>query len=325
MDKNFWQDRNVFITGCGGFLGSWMVKYLVDAGANVTGVLRDIEPKSNLYYSGYVSKINLIYGDFRDRDLIERILGEYEIDTIFHLGAQPIVPIANRNPISTFESNIRGTWQVLEACRRSSLVKRIIVASSDKAYGSQTQLPYTEEMSLKGEFPYDVSKSCIDLIAQSYFKTYNLPVVISRCGNFYGGGDLNFNRVVPGTIKAAIFGKTPVIRSDGSLIRDYFYVEDVVEAYLFLAEKLEEKKLAGQAFNFSSGQRLSVIEMVSKILSLMGSNLTPQILNQASGEIKVQYLSSQKANLVLGWQPKYSLEEGLARTINWYREFLKTK
>jgi CDP-glucose 4,6-dehydratase len=325
INKNFWQDRNVFVTGCGGFLGSWLVKYLAEAGANVTGLVRDIEPKSNLYYSGYISKINLIYGDFLDRDLAERVLGEYEIDTVFHLGAQPIVPIANRNPLSTFESNMRGTWQILEACRRSPLVKRIIIASSDKAYGNQPNLPYTEEMPLQGEFPYDVSKSCVDLISQSYFKTYNLPVVISRCGNFYGGGDLNFNRIVPGTIKAVIYGKQPIIRSDGSLIRDYFYIEDVVRAYLLLAENLEGKKLTGQAFNFSSGQRLSVIEMVSKILQLMGSNLRPEILNQAPGEIKTQYLSSQKANLILGWQSRFSLEEGLTRTINWYREFLKIK
>lgn len=320
---NYWQNKNVFITGCTGLLGSWMVKYLVDKGARVTGLVRDFVPESNLHRSGYFSKINIVRGLLEDIQLLERVLGEYEIDTVFHLGAQTIVGIANRNPISTFESNIRGTYNLLEACRRSPLVKRIVIASSDKAYGDQENLPYTEEAPLQGRHPYDVSKSCVDLIAQAYFKTYKLPVCVTRCGNFFGGGDLNFNRVVPGTIRSVLNNEPPLIRSDGSLVRDYFYIEDAVEAYLLTAEKMDELNIHGQAFNFSNENQIAVLELVRKIIDLMSSFLEPKILNEASNEIKHQYLSAKKAREILGWQARYTLEEGLIKTINWYKDFFK--
>jgi len=323
MNKEFWKRRNVLVTGGGGLLGSWLVKYLVDAGAEVVCLIRDSVPKSNLFYSGYYSKINVVRGDLVNRYTLERVLGEYEIDTIFHLGAQTIVSIANRNPISTFESNIKGTWNLMEAARRSPKVERIVIASSDKAYGEQKVLPYTEETPLQGQFPYDVSKSCADLIAQSYHQTFGLPVCITRCGNFYGGGDLNFNRIVPGTIKSIVNNEAPIIRSDGTLIRDYIYIEDGVEAYLALAEKMDDKAIHGQAFNFSNESPVSVLDLAKKILKVMKSDFEPKILNQASNEIPAQYLSAAKAKKVLGWRPKYGLEDGLARTVDWYKSFFE--
>jgi CDP-glucose 4,6-dehydratase len=325
MEQNYWQNKNVFVTGCTGLLGSWMVKYLVDRGANVTGLVRDFVPHSNLHRSNYFSKINIVRGQLEDIHLLERALGEYEIDTVFHLAAQTIVGIANRNPLSTFESNIRGTYNLLEACRRSPSVKRIVMASSDKAYGDHEQLPYSEEAPLQGKHPYDVSKSCVDLIGQTYHKTYNLPVCITRCGNFFGGGDLNFNRIIPGTIKSLLFNQPPIIRSDGTLVRDYFYIEDAVEAYLLLAQKMDELDIYGQAFNFSNENQLSVLELTKKIIKLMDSRLEPKILNEASNEIKHQYLSAKKAREILGWQAKYTLDEGLLKTIDWYKNFFNQK
>ncbi|TYQ16889.1 UNVERIFIED_CONTAM: CDP-glucose 4,6-dehydratase [Acetivibrio alkalicellulosi] len=321
--NNFWKNRNVFISGCTGFLGSYLAKELVRQGANVVGLVRDSVPQSFLYQGDEYKKIKFINGDLEDVSLLERVLGEYEVDTVFHVAAQAIVGVANRNPISTFESNIKGTWNILEASRRSPLVKRIIVASSDKAYGDQDQLPYDESMPLHGQHPYDVSKSCTDLIAQTYFKTYGLSVCITRCGNLYGGGDLNFNRIIPQTIRSIINGEEPVIRSDGTLIRDYFYVEDAVNAYILLAEKLEELNLAGEAFNFSNEVQLTVKEIVTEILKTMNSNLEIKILNEADNEIKHQYLSAEKARNILGWNPIFTIQEGLKRTVEWYGEFFK--
>ncbi|NLL66258.1 MAG: NAD-dependent epimerase/dehydratase family protein [Clostridiaceae bacterium] len=318
---SFWDSKNVFLTGCTGFLGSYIAKELVNQGANVTGLVRDKVPKSNLYTGEEYKKINVVWGAVEDEPLLERIMGEYEIDTVFHIAAQAIVGISNRNPLGTFEANIRGTYNILEAARRSPLIKRIIVASSDKAYGDQTQLPYHEDMPLKGSHPYDVSKSCTDLIAQAYHKTYGLPVCITRCGNLYGGGDLNFNRIIPQTIKSVLRGERPVIRSDGTFIRDYFYVEDAVKAYMLLAEKMIDLGLEGQAFNFSNEIQLTVLELVNKILALMDTDLTPAILNQGSNEIVHQYLSAKKAREILGWNPSFTIDEGLIRTIEWYRRF----
>ncbi|MBR3379024.1 MAG: NAD-dependent epimerase/dehydratase family protein, partial [Bacillus sp. (in: Bacteria)] len=273
--SGFWNGKNVFVTGCTGLLGSYLVKELIDQGANVTGLVRDQVPRSNLYQGGQFEKMNVVQGALEDMQTIERALGEYEIDTVFHLAAQAIVGVANRHPVSTFEANILGTWNVLEACRRQPLIKRVIVASSDKAYGDQEQLPYDEDMPLNGKHPYDVSKSCADLISHTYYNTYGLPVCITRCGNLYGGGDLNFNRIIPQTIQLVLEGKAPEIRSDGTFIRDYFYIEDAVKAYLLLAEKMEEKGLAGEAFNFSNEIQLTVLELVDKILKAMGSELKP--------------------------------------------------
>lgn len=316
----FWYDRNVFVTGPTGLLGPWLIKSLVDAGAQVTVLVRDVPHRSYLYACGYLPRVTQVFGDLGDRELLERTLNEYEIDTVFHLGAQAIVGTANRNPISTFESNIRGTWNLLEAVRRNPHVGRVVVASSDKAYGTQPQLPYTEDMPLQGVYPYDVSKSCVDLISQSYHQSFGVPVGIVRCGNFFGGGDLHFNRIVPGTIKSLLHGEPPQIRSNGTLIRDYFYIEDVASAYRIVAEQLRERSLEGQAFNFSSGQPLSVVEMVRLITQLMGQTVEPKILNVATNEIPEQYLSAQKAQDVLGWQPSVGLEEGLRRTIQWYQQ-----
>jgi CDP-glucose 4,6-dehydratase len=323
MKDKFWKDRNVFVTGCTGLLGSWLTKALVEKGANVIGLIRDLVPKSNLNWSGFNDKITIVRGEIEDYFLLERVINEYEIDTVFHLAAQTIVNIANRNPLSTFETNIGGTWNVLEACRRAPLVRRIVVASSDKAYGDQEKLPYDENTPLAGRHPYDVSKSCADLLCRAYFETYNLPVCVTRCGNFYGGGDLNFNRIVPGTIRSVLNNEPPVIRSDGTLVRDYFYIEDAVEAYLLLAEKMKNKDIHGEAFNFSNELQITALDMVDKIIEVMDSNLKPVILNEATNEIKHQYLSAQKAKRIIKWQPRYTLEEGLEKTVNWYRVFFK--
>jgi len=324
MIDKFWKNRNVFITGCTGLLGSWLTRALVERGANVIGLIRDLVPKSNLNWSGFNNKITIARGEVEDYFLLERIINEYEIDTVFHLAAQTIVSIANRNPMSTFETNIRGTWNILEACRRNPLVKRIIVASSDKAYGCQ-KLPYDENMPLEGNFPYDVSKSCVDLICRTYFVTYGLPVCTTRHGNIYGEGDLNFNRIISGTIRSILNNERPIIRSDGLGTRDYIYVEDAAFAYILLAEKMEELNIQGEAFNFSDEIQVTVLEVVEKIKKIMGSNFKSKILNEANrNEIKHQYLSAKKARKILNWKPKYTLEEGLRETIKWYGSNLMT-
>ena len=318
-----WRNRNVFITGCTGFLGSWLTEALVDRGANVIGLVRDNVPRANFSRLRLDKRICTVRGELENYVLLERIINEYEINTVFHLAAQTIVTIANRNPLATFEANIKGTWNLLEACRRNSTVERIVMASSDKAYGEHEILPYTEEGQLKGSHPYDVSKSCADLIAFAYYNTYRLPVCVTRCGNFYGGGDLNFNRIVPGTIRSVIFNEPPIIRSDGTLIRDYIYIHDAVEAYLLLAESMERLSIQGKAFNFSNEIQLNVLDLIRKILELMErEDLEPVVLNETEGEIKHQYLSAEKARKILGWEPKYTLEEGLKETIDWYKEFL---
>ncbi len=318
----FWLDRPTLVTGGTGLVGSWLLKSLSEAGADVVCLVRDWVPKSEAVRSGTLEKIRQVRGDVRDQACLERTLGEYEIDTVFHLAAQTIVGIANRNPISTFETNIAGTWALLEASRRSPRVRQIVIASSDKAYGDQEILPYAENAPLEGRHPYDVSKSCADLISHTYARTYALPVTITRCGNFYGGGDLNWNRIVPGTIRSITRGQTPVVRSDGQSIRDYFYVEDGAYAYMLLAERLaEDRALAGEAFNFSNEIQISVLDLVNRIRAEMGSSVEPQILNEASNEIRHQYLDASKARRVLGWHPQFDLESGLSRTAGWYRQF----
>lgn len=323
MAARFWKDRNVLVTGCTGLLGSWLTEALADEGANVIGLVRDSVPRSRLNITGVLGRINVVRGDVEDYALLERTLNEYEVESVFHLAAQTIVTIANRNPISTFETNIKGTWNLLEACRRSPLVKRIVVASSDKAYGDQLKLPYDETTPLEGRHPYDVSKSCADLISRAYYDTYKLPVCVTRCGNFYGGGDLNFNRIVPGTIRSVYNGERPVIRSDGTLIRDYFYIEDGVQAYMMLAEKMDNKAIHGEAFNFSNEIQVTVKGIVEKVIAAMSSGLEPVVLNQASNEIQHQYLSAKKAREVLGWSPAFTLDQGMERTVEWYRVFFE--
>jgi CDP-glucose 4,6-dehydratase len=324
LQAGFWEGRPVLVTGCTGLLGSWVTRALVARGAEVVGLVRDWVPECELFRSGTVERIRVVRGDVRDQETLERALGEYEVDTVFHLAAQTIVGIANRNPVSTFEANVRGTWSLLEACRRSPAVRQVVAASSDKAYGTHERLPYSEDAPLQGRHPYDVSKSCADLIATSYAVTYELPVCITRCGNLYGGGDLNWNRLVPGTIRSALRGERPVIRSDGSFIRDYFYVEDGVLAYLLLAEQLAvHRDLAGEAFNFSNEIQVTVLELTRAILRLAGrEELEPDVRNEAQHEIPHQYLDAAKARGRLGWSPTFNLDQGLERTIAWYREFL---
>ena len=323
MSSAFWRDRPTFVTGATGLVGGWLVRRLVEAGADVVCLERDWVPQAELVRSGMRDRVKIVNGDVVDQQLLERVLGEYEIKTVLHLAAQTIVGIANRNPVSTFETNVAGTWSILEACRRSRLVEQIVLASSDKAYGEHESLPYDENSPLQGRHPYDVSKSCSDLIGTAYATTYDLPVAITRCGNFYGGGDLNWNRIVPGTVRAVLRDERPVIRSDGQPVRDYFYVEDGAAAYMLLAESLAERReLAGQAFNFSNETQVTVLDLVRRILDLMGSELEPDVRDEATNEIRNQYLSAAKARRELDWRPLYSLDDGLRRTIDWYRDFV---
>lgn len=320
--SDFWENRNVFITGGTGFLGSYLTEELISRKANIVSLVRDWVSSSRFIFTDAYKKTTVVRGEIEDYALLERILNEYEVDSVFHLAAQTIVGTANRNPISTFKANIEGTWNLLEACRRNPLVKRVVVASSDKAYGIQDKLPYSEDTPLQGTHPYDVSKSCTDLISNTYANTYELPVCITRCGNFYGGGDNNFNRIIPGTIRSILFNERPIIRSDGSYIRDYIYARDAVSAYMLLAEKMEDKSLHGEAFNFSNEIQVTVLELTRKISSLMGrEDLEPIIQDQASHEIRHQYLSAEKAKKMLGWNPLYTLDEGLQETIEWYKNF----
>ena len=320
----FWADKRVFVTGSSGFLGSWTVKELNRRGATTIGYVRDLgrhlsrrdDPQTEPHFT--------VHGALEDYETILRAINEHEADTVLHLGAQPIVGIANRNPRSTFEANVRGTWNVLDACRElGPRVKRIVVASSDKAYGTAPSLPYDESMPLNGRHPYDASKSCTDIIAQTYAHTYGLPVCVTRAGNFYGGRDLNFNRIVPGVVRWAINGERPILRSDGSMIRDYIYVRDVVFAYLALAEKMEDKAIHGHAFNFSTEQPMSVIALVKHILAAAGRpDLEPIILGEATNEIPEQHLSATKARAMLGWTPAFTLDAALGETVAWYRAWL---
>jgi len=324
MRNTFWRDRPTLVTGGSGLVGGWVVERLLAEGADVVCLVRDWVPGARLLSGPSADKVTLVRGDICDQALLERALGEYEIDTVIHLAAQTIVGIANRNPVSTFEANIQGTWALLEACRRSPLVKQIVLASSDKAYGEADVLPYDESTPLRGRHPYDVSKSCADMIGLTYANTYDLPVVVTRCGNFYGGGDLNWNRLVPGTIRSVLRGERPVIRSDGEFIRDYFYVEDGAAAYLHLAEQLATNRaIAGEAFNFSNEIQVTAKALAEQIVRMMGSDLTLDIRNEAVHEIRHQYLNAEKARRMLGWSPLFTLDQGLERTIAWYRHHLQ--
>jgi len=317
-----WQGRNVFITGCTGILGSWLTMALVDRGANVVGLIYDEDPRSQLVRSGCDRRITRVRGSVTDYALLERILNEYQVDTCFHLAAQALVTVANRAPLSTFEANIKGTWTLVEAARRCSTLTRLVIASSDKAYGEHEDLPYGEDAPLQGRHPYDVSKSCADLISLAYAETYDLPLGITRCGNIYGGGDLHWDRVVPGTIRSVLRGERPLVRSDGTLTRDYLYVEDIVSAYILLAEHLDDPAIQGQALNFGLNDPKTVLEVVQAILEVAGRpDLEPIILNQSLHEIRHQYLDSDKARRLLGWEPRWTLEAGLRETLDWYREF----
>jgi len=323
----FWRDKRVFITGASGLVGSWLTRRLVDYGAYVVVLMRDWDPQTEIIRSGLINRTSVINGKLEDFNSLERAIVQHEIDTVFHLGAQTIVGTAYRSPLDTFDSNVRGTYNLLEACRlHPSLVKRVLIASSDKAYGDGESLPYTEKMPPMGKHPYDVSKSCTDLISTTYHETYNVPIVIARCGNIYGGGDLNWSRIIPGTIKSLYCNQNPIIRSNGKYTRDYVFVEDAVSSYLLMAEKLESAKIAGEAFNFGPESPRNVLEIVSMISKLMRKeHLAPKILDQAKAEIKDQYLSSEKAARVLGWKPHYTLEKGLEQTLKWYLDYFEVK
>lgn len=322
--SSFWRNRRVFVTGAAGLLGTYLCKMLVERGADVVGLVRDRTAFAPLQNAGIAEKMTLVFGDIRDQALMERVFNNYEIQTVFHLAAQAIVGAANRNPVETFDSNIKGTWTVLEAARRTPLAPQVLVASSDKAYGQHEILPYTEDAPLQGRHPYDVSKSCADLIAQSYAHTYQMPIAIARCGNLFGGGDLHWNRLVPGTVRAILENTPPLIRSDGTLTRDYLFVEDGASAYLSLSENLaRDENLRGQAFNFGNNAPLSVLEMVQKITQVsQREDLQPRILNEANHEIPAQYLDCSRAADVLNWHPQFSLEVGLKKTLEWYRNYL---
>lgn len=326
MNTFTWEDRPVLVTGATGLLGGWLVEALLQRHASVVCIIRDGQPTSRFFKEGLMARVATVTGDVRDQALLERALGEYEIRTVFHLAAQTIVGIANRNPISTFETNIGGSWTTLEACRRSPLVQQVVVASSDKAYGEQTVLPYTEETPLAGTHPYDVSKSCTDLVARSYARTWGLPVITTRCGNFFGGGDLNWNRLVPGTIRDLVRGRRPVIRSNGTFVRDYLYVEDGAAAYIAAAEALASRpELAGDGFNFSLERPMTVLAVVALIQEMMGLDIEPLVMGEATAEIPAQYLDSTLARRELGWLPTVGLDEGMQRTIQWYRQHLRVK
>ena len=319
----YWSGKRVLVTGASGMVGSWLTQWLAGSGAYTVAFIADTDPQSELVRSGTINKVSVVNGRLENYDDVERAINNHEVDSIFHLGAQPIVGAADRAPRHTFESNIQGTWNLLDACRvLSPLVKRIVVASSDKAYGTQPILPYTEDMSMNGDHPYEVSKSCTDLISTTYARTYGTPVTIARCGNIYGGGDLNWNRIVPGTFRSLLRGEQPVLRSDGTFVRDYLHVDDIVSAYLTLGEQTDKPEFAGQGFNFSDESPLTVMQIYKAICEAAGwKDTEPLILNAASSEIKDQYLDSTKAHNVLGWRASVTLEDGLKRSFDWYRNF----
>ena len=321
---NEWNGRRVLVTGATGLLGGHLAETLLARGADVVCLVRDWVPRARSIEEARIERATKVRGELEDLAVLVRTLNEHEIDTVLHAGAQTIVGTASRSPVSTFESNVRGTWNVLEACRLADgLVKRVVVASSDKAYGAQPKLPYVESMPLEGREPYEVSKSCTDLLAQSYSHAYRLPVAILRCGNIYGGGDLNWSRIIPGTIRSFLHGERPIIRSDGRFIRDYLYVKDVVGACLAVADRLDDPGVQGQGFNFSPQKPLTVLEVVEAIAREMkAEKLKPIIQNAATGEIRDQYLSAAKAKRLLGWRAAYTLQKGLAETVDWYRRFL---
>jgi len=321
-NNNFWTLKNILVTGGSGFLGSYIIEKLLQRGANIIAIVRDQLAKSRLFYEKLNENITIVNGDISNYRLVERTLNEYEIEVVFHLAAQTIVSIANRAPISTFESNIKGSWNIFEASRNIETVERIIVASSDKAYGEKEKLPYNETDFLNAKHPYDLSKAITDLLAQGYYSTYNLPIGITRCGNLYGGGDLNFNRIVPQTIRSILYKQNPELRSDGTFLRDYFFVEDAADSYIMFAENLLEKNLQGEAFNFGTGSPVRVLEVVEKLLAISGNKtLKPIIKNTAKGEIKDQYLDCNKAFKTFDWKPAHTLEMGLRKSFEWYKSW----
>ena len=321
MDKINWKGTNVLVTGADGFIGSHVAKALAEKGAGVVTIVRDIKKINNIDILKIKNKISIMHGNLINFEDCERCINEYDIEFCFHIAAQAIVGPDNRSPLSTFESNIKGTCDVLEACRTSKTVKGLIIASSDKAYGQQKKLPYTEQSPLKGYYPYDASKACAEMLARSYYMTYNLPLAITRNANTYGPADMNLNRIIPDVVTRLIKDTQPVIRSDGTPERDYMYIKDAVDAYLTLAESLHRKEVLGQAFNFGTGRPINVLDLYKKIIKIMGKNVEPKILGEAKNEIDRQYLDSGKAKKILNWEAKYDIDSGLKETIEWYKEY----
>jgi len=318
-----WRRRRVLVTGASGLVGSWLSRALVEEGAAVVCVVRSHDPQSELFLSGTADQCSLVSGAVDDLAVVKRAIAHQHVDTVFHLAAQSQVRVAYRDPFETFESNVRGTYTLLEACRLNrDLVERIVVASSDKAYGDADDLPYTEETPLRAIYPYDASKAAGETLARSYAATYGMPIAIARCGNIFGGGDLNWDRLVPGTIRSLLKGERPVIRSDGKLVRDYFYVRDAVYAYLTLAEACTRQDVTNHAFNFSMSEPLAVLDVVDRIQRAMGTELEPEIRAEHLAEIECQHLSSAKARAVLAWSPRFGLDDALSETVDWYRRYL---
>lgn len=325
-ERPYWADKRVLVTGATGMVGSWVTRRLVHDGAYVVTLVRDADPQSELLRSGTINNTSVVNGRLEDYDTVERAVNGHDVDTVLHLGAQTIVGTAFRSPLQTLQANVAGTWNVLEAARvHPDLVRRVVIASSDKAYGTVPDLPYREDQPLRGTAPYEVSKSCTDLVSTSYAVTYGTPVAIARCGNIYGGGDLNWSRIVPGTIRSLLRDEQPILRSDGTFLRDYLYVEDVVDAYLTTAQGLSEGTVTpGQAFNFSDEKPLTVMDIYRAVcLAVVGRDVEPLVLGEAKDEIKDQYLDSTKARETLGWKAGWSLDSGLTTTVEWYRRLLE--
>ncbi len=323
-----YEDRTALVTGAQGFIGSWLSERLLDEGARVVALRRDVPALSRFKLDGLEERCDVAQGALDDYESLLRIINEYEVSTVFHLAAQTIVGTANRSPLSTFDTNVRGTYTLLEACRATGVVgnpvQAVVVASSDKAYGEHDRLPYTEDFALQPRYPYDVSKACADLIARSYAHGFGLPVAVTRLANVYGGGDFNFSRIVPDTIRALIRGERPVIRSDGTPERDYLYVADAVDAYLAVADSLEREELHGRAWNAGHGEPIAVREIVRRLIAVAGSDAEPDIQGEGkpAGEIDRQWLDSTAIRTELGWEPKWALDEGLAETHRWYLQHL---
>jgi len=319
-----WRAHRVLVTGATGIVGSWLCEELVRRGASVVALVRDDDPQSRFYSDAIAPQCSVVRGDLVELADCLRAINDHEVDVVFHLGAQTIVGAGLRDPLACFESNIRGTYHVLEAARRlRELVKTVVIASSDKAYGDSPVLPYTEDMPLRGRHPYDVSKSCTDLLSDTYSHTYGLNVTVARCGNIYGGGDLNWSRIVPGTIRWLLADERPILRSGGGNVRDYIYVKDVVDGYLTLAEQSARPEITGNAFNFSPQTEVSVLDIVRAVGQVMGVRPEPIILDEAKSEILHQTLDASKAKRLLSWTAKWRLEDGLRETVSWYRRYLQ--
>ena len=325
VDRKFWHARPVLVTGATGQLGGWLVKDLLALGAEVVCLVRDWLPHSEFVRGGLLENIRVVRGDLRDPGLLERVVAEYEVKTVFHLAAQAIVTVANRLPANAFDVNIRGTWLLLDACQRNPTVEQVVMASTDKVYGAQGNLPYREDMPLDAVYPHDVSKACAEMVARAYAETYGLKVAFARLPNLYGPGDLNWNRIIPGTIRSVLLEERPVIHSSGRFIRDFLFVEDAAAAHLCLAEGLAKNPhLSGQAFNISNQDQMTILDLVRKIIRLAGKDLQPDVQDRAQHEILSQYMSAEKARSQLGWQPNYTLDRGLKLTIDWYKTFLNS-